>query len=132
MSRNMTVKLSPYENAVNRLNDLPLELDRIFSEALEDLRRQRDEARASHQQDREGWDKTAERMETLMKSLTASRDEARIKAENECDEAWECLASERVTVAKLKAEVERLKKAMEERWYECHDGSESACCKSHE
>lgn len=41
-----TVKLSPYERAINRLNDLPLALDKIFSEALEDLRRQRDEARA--------------------------------------------------------------------------------------
>lgn len=45
MSRDMTVKLSPYERAVNRLNDLPLELDRVFSEALEDLRQQRDEAK---------------------------------------------------------------------------------------
>ena len=32
----------------------------------------------------------------------------------------------------LRAEVARLKKAMEDRWYECHDGSEEACCKSHE
>ena len=39
-----TVKLSPYERAINRLNDLPRNLDKIFSEALEDLRRQRDEA----------------------------------------------------------------------------------------
>lgn len=46
MSRNMTVKLSPYEQAINRLNDLPVKLDRVFSDALEDLRRQRDEARA--------------------------------------------------------------------------------------
>lgn len=47
MSRNMTVKLSPYERAINRLNDLPVKLDRIFSDALEDLRRERDEARAA-------------------------------------------------------------------------------------
>lgn len=40
-----SVKLSPYERAINRLNDLPLALDKVFSEALEDLRRQRDEAR---------------------------------------------------------------------------------------
>jgi hypothetical protein len=31
-----TVKLSPYERAINRLNDLPLALDKVFSEALED------------------------------------------------------------------------------------------------
>jgi molecular chaperone GrpE (heat shock protein) len=30
------------------------------------------------------------------------------------------------------AEIARLKKAMEDRWYDCHDGSEQACCKSHE
>jgi hypothetical protein len=31
-----------------------------------------------------------------------------------------------------RAEVARLKKSMEDRWDECHDGSEQACCKSHE
>lgn len=39
-------RLSPYERAVNRLNDLPRGLDRIFTEALEDMRAQRDTARA--------------------------------------------------------------------------------------
>ena len=48
-----TVKLSPYERAINRLNDLPLALDKIFSEALEDLRRQRDEARATSERYKE-------------------------------------------------------------------------------
>ena len=31
-----------------------------------------------------------------------------------------------------RAEVERFKKHFDDRWYECHDGSEQACCKSHE
>ena len=30
------------------------------------------------------------------------------------------------------AENERLRKHFDERWYECHDGSEQACSKSHE
>ena len=29
-------------------------------------------------------------------------------------------------------QVDRLKKVMEERWFECHDGTEEGCCKSHE
>lgn len=29
-------------------------------------------------------------------------------------------------------EVARLKDALEERWADCHDGSEQGCCKSHE
>ena len=37
------VKLSPYEVAFNSLNKLPRDLDRVFSAALDDLRRQRDE-----------------------------------------------------------------------------------------
>jgi hypothetical protein len=37
------VKLSPYERALNRLNDLSPAHQTIFSEAMEDLRRQRDE-----------------------------------------------------------------------------------------
>jgi len=44
-----TVKLSPYERAINKLNDLPRNLDKIFSEALEDLRRQRDEVKSENQ-----------------------------------------------------------------------------------
>lgn len=40
------VTLSPYEQALNRLNDLPLKLDKVFRAALEDLRRQRNEALA--------------------------------------------------------------------------------------
>lgn len=35
-------------------------------------------------------------------------------------------------IDELRAEVERLKKQFDDRWYECHDGSEQACCKSHE
>ena len=30
-----------------------------------------------------------------------------------------------------RAEIERLRKVMDERWYECHDGSEESCCKNH-
>ena len=29
-------------------------------------------------------------------------------------------------------EIARLKKRFDDQWYECHDGSEQACCKSHE
>jgi chromosome segregation ATPase len=46
MSKAPVVKLSPYEMALNRLNDLPRDLDRIFTAALGHLRRERDEARA--------------------------------------------------------------------------------------
>jgi hypothetical protein len=42
-----TVKLSPYERALNKLNELPLPLYKIFAEALGDMKRQRDEALAS-------------------------------------------------------------------------------------
>jgi hypothetical protein len=30
-----------------------------------------------------------------------------------------------------RAEIERLRKVLDERWYECHDGSEESCCKNH-
>lgn len=42
--RSSTVKLSPYERALNQLNNVPVKPARIFGEALDDLRRQRDEA----------------------------------------------------------------------------------------
>ena len=41
----LTVKLSAYEKAVNTLNKLPLEQDRIFTAALDELKMQRDHAR---------------------------------------------------------------------------------------
>jgi len=68
-----TVKLSPYERAVNRLNDLPPALDKIFSAALEDLRKQRDEANARH---KESLD-LCERYIRHLHKAEAERDEAK-------------------------------------------------------
>ena len=41
MSNPPVIKYSPYERAVNELNKLPRNQDKIFSDALEDLRKQR-------------------------------------------------------------------------------------------
>jgi hypothetical protein len=68
-----TVKLSPYERAVNRLNDLPPALDKVFSAALEDLRKQRDEANARH---KEALD-LCERYIRHLHRAEAERDEAK-------------------------------------------------------
>lgn len=46
-----------------------------------EVERERDEARANYAHDRAEWDKAAERMETLMRGLVKSRDEARAEAE---------------------------------------------------
>jgi uncharacterized protein YhaN len=64
--KSSTVKLSPYERAVNRLNDLPLALDKVFSAALEDLRRQRDEARKER-------DESRSQVERLTQELAMAR-----------------------------------------------------------
>jgi len=68
-----TVKLSPYERAVNRLNDLPPALSKIFSAALEDLRKQRDEANARH---KESLDLCERHIRHLYRA-EAERDEAK-------------------------------------------------------
>ena len=44
----------------------------------------------------------------------------------------DAVAAMKKELDKARVEVAHLKKAMEDRWYECHDGSEQACCKSHE
>ena len=53
--------------------------------------------------------------------------------EDEALRVWKMVAKQKQEERdEARAEVARLKKLMEDRWAECHDGSEQACCKSHE
>jgi len=44
----------------------------------------------------------------------------------------DAVAAMKKELDEARAEVARLKKRFDDQWYECHDGSEQACCKSHE
>lgn len=79
MSDPPVVKLSAYERAVNTLNRLTPEQDRIMSAALNELMAQRDEARAHHAAAVNVWE---ESQATLL-MVQRERDEARRDAENE-------------------------------------------------
>lgn len=57
------------------------EYQREVTARLEQALRERDEARANYAHDRAEWDKAAERMETLMRGLVKSRDDARAEVE---------------------------------------------------
>jgi archaellum component FlaC len=69
------VKLSPYERAINRLNDLPRNLDKIFSEAMEDLRRQRNESREELNQLMEDYQDLGRRYVEVAGELDVAREE---------------------------------------------------------
>ena len=68
----------------------------------------------------------------------AERDEARAALAEPAQECQTCAVSKAFHDVAVKErdyerlQVDRLKKVMEERWFECHDGTEEGCCKSHE
>ncbi len=137
------VELSAYERAINRLNDLPLELDRVFSEALEELRAQRDKAQANYQfmvdraanEKLDGYRELGAKCAELERERDEARDEvnrlkARMEAEakdwpqeavNEMVEDMIALRKEYVRAAfKRGAEAQREACAIEAAGVSCH------------
>jgi len=147
--------------------DLAKRIDAALAEPVGDWQPHEDPSRTAYvvQVERERDEAVAAFHEATR--LRSGIQQARIKAENERDEAraevetlraaidgepWggavlkqqrdEAIKKLGVTLEQVwaaekerdeaRAEVARLKKRFDDQWYECHDGSEQACCKSHE
>lgn len=72
----------------------------------------------------------------LYERVVKERDEARAEAARLTDVLRSKHGGEPLALLdeldEARDEIARLKKRFDDQWYECHDGSEQACCKSHE